>query len=122
MRNLNFVLSDHENMSQSEFTQLQELYPQRPLIEVLQDLKDKDLENISDHLSTGRPLGDGLAVCKKVSLSNSIFFNRSNTKALNETTLPHLMQQFNNANSEGYFQSYNSVVPQYLNTACLPFV
>lgn len=83
MRTLNFVLSDFENMNQSEFTRLQELYPQRPLIEVLKDFRDKDLENISEQLSTGRPLGDGLAVCKKVPMSNSIFLNRSNTKALN---------------------------------------
>jgi hypothetical protein len=91
MRNLNFVLSDFESMNKTEFTRLHELYPQRPLIEVLSDFKDSDLENISEHLSTGRPLGDGLAVCKKVPMSNSIFFNRSNTKAINQTTLPHLM-------------------------------
>lgn len=92
MRNLNFVLSDFESMQTSEYFRLQELYPARPLIEVLQDFKSGDLENISKALSTGRPLGDGLAVCKKIPQSNSIFMERSNTKALKNTTLPHLMQ------------------------------
>jgi SNF2 family DNA or RNA helicase len=97
MRNLNFVLSDFESMQTSEYFRLQELYPARPLIEVLQDFKNGDLENISKALSTGRPLGDGLAVCKKIPQSNSTFMERSNTKALKNTTLPHLMQQFNNS-------------------------
>jgi hypothetical protein len=40
----------------------------------------------------GRPVGDGLALSKRVPQSNSVFLSRGNTKALKQTTLPHIMQ------------------------------
>jgi len=54
-------------MQAIEYRRLHELYPQRPLIEVLQEFRDNgEIENISGVLTTGRPVGDGLAVCKRV--------------------------------------------------------
>ena len=112
MRSLNCVLSDFEPLQQSEYRTLQELYPYRPLVQVIAEHKF-DIANIQDALMTTRPIADGLAVGKRLPV-NCNELARQNTKTLKKTTLPQVLPYFDS--------NLDEEVPSYLNTACIPFV
>jgi hypothetical protein len=65
---------------------LQELQPERPMIQVITDHKDS-IDNISEKLFQTRPAADGLAIGKRMPINCNVFA-RSNTKTLKNSTLP----------------------------------
>ena len=49
MQSLNFILTEFETMSRVEYESYQELYPKRPLIQVVGENKDH-IESLNDYL------------------------------------------------------------------------
>lgn len=49
MQSLNFILTEFESMSRVEYESYQELYPKRPLIQVVGENKDH-IESLTDYL------------------------------------------------------------------------
>ncbi len=106
---LNFVLSEFETMSKLEYQQLQQFFPQRPLVQVISDNKNH-LDHLSDHLMVSRPMAEGFAQGRKLPVNCNVLV-KSNTKLLNHT-IPSVFP---------YESSFYHQIPTYLNTACLPF-
>lgn len=113
--NLNFVLSEFETIQRSDYQRLQELYPKRPLIEVIGE-NQGHIGHLQDKLLQARPLADGLAGGRRLPVNCNIF-TESNTMHLKKTTLPQVLPFYDS--NIGYLEEE---VPPYLNTACIPFV
>lgn len=109
LKSLNFVLSEFESISNTEYQRLQEIFPKRPLIQVIGENKNH-LEDLGSHLFQTRPLADGLASGKSLPVNCNVFA-KSNTKQLIHT-LPAVLPYESNIYHE---------IPSYLNIACLPF-
>jgi len=59
-------------MSRVEYQTIMDLYPYRPLVQVIGDNKDH-IDNLSVHLLQTRPLQDGLAYGKKLPFNCNVF-------------------------------------------------
>lgn len=86
-----------------------ELYPRRPLIQVVGEFKGS-IDHMGEYLMTTRPVADGYAIGKRLPVNCNVLA-KPNTKSLMQT-LPSVMQYESNIYHD---------VPSYLNTACLPF-
>jgi hypothetical protein len=77
---LNFILTEFEQISKTEYEAYQELYPRRPLIQVIGENKNH-IDDLQDHLLQTRPLADGLAIGRRLPINCNVLA-KSNTKSL----------------------------------------
>jgi len=103
---LHCLLPEVESMTTTEYSRLQELYPRKPLVQVV----------TSDKLLQTRPLADGLAVGRRVPVNCNVL-TVENTMNLKRQTLSQVLPFYDS--NVAYLEEQ---VPPYLNTACVPFV
>ncbi len=80
LQSLNFILTEFESISKIEYESYQELYPKRPLIQVIGENKDH-IDSMTDYLLQSRPSADGLAIGRRLPINCNVLA-KSNTKSL----------------------------------------